>query len=166
MTEVFCSNCGIKYEKPDSEVKRNIEKGRNNFCSKKCLGKINAGNLPPKEKRTWDHLRKGSEKDQYSGFREFIRRVKNRKHDYDIDLEFLLELWNKQEGKCAYTNIPMVLPDGKKKGTMFTASLDRIDSSKGYIKENVQYTLTHINLMKSNMTHENAIEFIRIIKNS
>ncbi len=161
LTKVICCNCGTEFEKPDSEAKRNIELGRRNFCSRSCVGKTMIANISGENKSTFIPTRTG---DQYSGFREFIRRVKNRNHEYDIDLDYLLELWNKQEGKCIYTGIQMVLPHGVKRGTAFTASLDRIDSSIGYMKGNVQFTLTAINYMKNDMTHEQTVELINLIK--
>lgn len=163
MTKVICNNCHKEFEKPDSEAKRNIEKGRRNYCSRSCLGKENLSNIPIEKRCTIPPIRT---KDQYSGFREFTRRVKARNHDYDIDLEYLLQLWNKQSGRCAYTGISMLLPEGKKRGEMLTASLDRIDSSIGYMKGNVQFTLTAINYMKNDMTHQQTIELINLIKNN
>ncbi len=160
MTKVICYNCGTEFEKPDSEAKRNAEVGRRNFCSRSCVGKTMIGNVSGDKRYTIPPTRT---KDQYSAFREFIRRVKNRHHDYDIDIEYLYELWNAQEGKCVYTGIPMVLPNGKP-GNMLTASLDRINSSLGYVKGNVQFILTPINYMKNTMTHEQTIELINLIK--
>jgi hypothetical protein len=161
--KVICDHCGTEYDKALSEVKRNKQLNRKSYCSRHCLGIVNNKNIPP-EKRSTDYLQKGSKKDKYSGFREFLRRIKNRKkHECNLDLDYLLDLWNKQEGKCIYTNINMILPDGVLKGTMLTASLDRIDSSIGYLKGNVQFTLTPINLMKSSMSHEDTKYLIKLI---
>ena len=70
-----------------------------------------------------------------------------------------------QEGKCVYTHIPLTLhkhglnlPDIR-----YSASLDRIDSTKGYIKDNVQFISTAINLMKNTLTTEQTKEFLQII---
>jgi len=161
--KVICDHCGTEYDKALSEVKRNKKLNRKSYCSRSCLGIVNGKNIPP-EKKVHSHLQKGKKKDKYSGFREFLRRIKNRKkHECNLDLEYLLDLWNKQEGKCIYTNISMVLPNGKSKGTMFTASLDRIDSLIGYLKGNVQFTLTPINLMKCSMSHEKTKQLIKLI---
>jgi predicted CopG family antitoxin len=166
-TKVICDLCGTEYDKALSEVKRNQQLNRKSYCSRSCQGKDLITKNLPVEKRVYSHLQKGSKKDQYSGFREFLRRIKNRKkHECNLDLPYLLNLWNKQEGKCIYTNIGMVLPDGRLKGTMFTASLDRINSSLGYVKGNVQYTLTSVNFMKNNMSHEETKELIKLIVNN
>ena len=44
-----------------------------------------------------------------------------------------------------------------------TASLDRIDSSKGYIEGNVQWVHKRVNLMKGNMSTENFIEWCNLV---
>lgn len=41
------------------------------------------------------------------------------------------------------------------------ASLDRIDSSKGYIKGNVQFVCHMANVAKNDYTYEQMIEFCR-----
>lgn len=61
------------------------------------------------------------------------------------------EAWNlflQQGRKCALSGIPIFIETTE--GT--TASLDRIDSSRGYELGNVQWTHKHINFMK--YTHE------------
>ena len=60
----------------------------------------------------------------------------------------------------------MNLPDGVKKGTPLTASLDRIDSSLGYLKGNVQFTILCINYMKNNLTHTQMLQLIDLIKSN
>lgn len=46
--------------------------------------------------------------------------------------------------------LPLVL----KKNSLYKASLDRIDSSLGYIEGNVQWVLREINFMKGNLDEE------------
>jgi myo-inositol catabolism protein IolC len=43
------------------------------------------------------------------------------------------------------------------------ASLDRVDSTKGYIVGNIQFISAAANMAKNNMTHEQMIEFCKII---
>lgn len=161
--EFICFTCKKICEKPESELKRNLEKNRRNFCSRSCCGKANTEHL-----RKFDntkYLRKGSFKDEFSGIRDFVRRSKNRKCESTISKEELLEIWNNQKGICPYTKIKLVLPDYKVQNSkIYTASLDRIDSNLGYNKGNVQFVSMAINYMKGTMSHKETIELIEIIK--
>lgn len=69
----------------------------------------------------------------------------------DIDIQYVWDLFLKQERKCALSGLELTFPE---KGTneahkKATASLDRIDSTKGYIKNNVQWVHKHVNIMKN-----------------
>jgi hypothetical protein len=48
---------------------------------------------------------------------------------------------------------------------MNRASLDRIDSSKGYIKGNIQFISITCNYAKSDMSHEEMLTFCETISN-
>ena len=80
------------------------------------------------------------------------RSVNGKTIEVSIDAKYLNELWDKQKGRCAYTKEKLTLPikwDDKD----YTASVDRIDSLKGYIPGNVQFVLRSINIMKNQFTH-------------
>jgi hypothetical protein len=76
------------------------------------------------------------------------------------------EAWNKfiqQKGKCALSGVPLQFSKRRQKMNKdTTASLDRIDSSKGYILDNIQWIHKKINFMKQKMPQK---EFIDICKN-
>lgn len=80
--------------------------------------------------------------------RRRINHFKNRKcsriMDYDITLDFLIELWYVQEGLCYYSGIEMDIGRG-----MYGISIDRVDSSYGYTKDNVVLVCSCINAMKN-----------------
>jgi hypothetical protein len=85
-----------------------------------------------------------------------------------ITLEDLEEIWNKQNGLCAYTKLPLVLvthTNPRKDVPKWNlASVDRIDSSKGYEKDNIQFVSVTINYAKNNMSHDDMIKFLHFIK--
>lgn len=85
-------------------------------------------------------------------------RAKNKKMCFDLDEEYINELFKKQNGRCIYTNVPIKLTDDGV-GELF--SIDRMDSSKGYVKGNVVLTTGFVNKMKSNYK---LSEFLNIIK--
>jgi hypothetical protein len=55
-------------------------------------------------------------KDEFTGFREFLRRVKSRNYENNLDLNYLKELWEKQN-ICIYTGVKLELP---KKFSIYT----------------------------------------------
>ena len=68
---------------------------------------------------------------------------------FEITLDYLLEKYEKQEGKCEMTGIPFTSernPDGKRFYMPYSPSLDRIDSNKGYTKDNVRLVCVIVNL--------------------
>lgn len=75
---------------------------------------------------------------------------------FDIDLMYLLELYEKQNGLCAISGVKMTHIAGK--GRVFTnISIDRIDSNKGYIRGNVQFVCDVVNVMKTNMNYDELL---------
>lgn len=72
-------------------------------------------------------------------------RCKARCLPYDIDYTYLLELWNKQEGRCALTNIDMETGSSIPRKP-FTVSVDRIEPSRGYTKGNVRLVCLIVNV--------------------
>ncbi len=75
-------------------------------------------------------------------------RTSRNKLEVNITKEYVYNLFLEQNGKCKLSNIPITLPKTWKDRN-HTASLDRIDSSLGYIIGNVQWVHKHINLMKN-----------------
>lgn len=86
------------------------------------------------------------------------------KDQIDIDLEYLKELWESQRGVCPYTGIKMILPHNTKEHmrihSLKKASLDRIDPSKGYLKNNVEFVCCAINYAKNSFSREQMKEFL------
>lgn len=143
---MICNTC--KEYKPLNEFFRNgahitgIRKGYEHNC-KKC-STIRKETLRTVPEKGLKHL--------ISKIYNMTRRTSIKKnYSCDITKEFLLDLWNKQEGICAISGIKMTTLQGK--GRVLTnLSIDRIDSSIGYNKDNVQFTCDIVNIMKFNQT--------------
>ena len=74
-------------------------------------------------------------------------------------MEEMWEQWLIQDGKCKLTGKKLLLHT--RKGNNTTASLDRIDSSKGYTKDNIQWIHKDIQRMKTNFDNEYFIEICK-----
>ncbi len=68
--------------------------------------------------------------------------------EFDLTKEFLWELFQNQGGLCAISGAPISIKYIYQK-IRPTASLDRIDSLKGYTKDNVHWVHKDINIMKN-----------------
>ncbi len=64
---------------------------------------------------------------------------------------------------CPILQVPLIL--GKANDYEFAPSIDRIDSTKGYIKGNVKVVSALANRMKTNATRKQCLTFANNIKN-
>lgn len=67
---------------------------------------------------------------------------------FDIDMVFLIELWNKQDGICPISRRKLDLSAWGAKGQVNPngPSIDRISPKLGYARENVRFVTYHINV--------------------
>lgn len=160
---LICS-CGTVYEKPESEYKRNQDLGRRSFCSRKCVGKNSNSHLDIyKNSENFKDKRKN---DEFTGLRGHLNRAKNRHKEVNLTLEDLKSVWDSQEGKCVYSKVNLEIPKNRGiNNPIYTSSLDRIDSNKGYTKDNIQFISIAMNHMKNSMTDIEMRELINILKN-
>lgn len=99
---------------------------------------------------------KGCENISGSYFASIRCGAKYRNLPFLITIKQIWDIYKEQNGKCNLTGLPIYFSDK-------TASLDRIDSSKGYIKENVQWVHQDINYMKQDFTEEKFITYCKLI---
>ncbi len=84
--------------------------------------------------------------------------------DFSITIEFIWELFLKQNKKCALSGIDLIMMNSNNLSSgLHSASLDRIDSSKGYTEDNVQWIHKRINMMKSNLPEQDFFEWCQMI---
>lgn len=90
------------------------------------------------------------------------------------NLEFLItieEAWNlflKQDRKCALTGdiLFLAIDTSEWLSGVTTASLDRIDSSKGYTLDNVQWVHKYVNLMKRELSQQDFVDICCKVTNN
>ena len=92
-----------------------------------------------------------------------IRRcAKERDLEMNITIEELAELLEQQQYKCALSGVEIGFSKTAAcRGN--TASVDRTDSTKGYISGNVQWVHKDVNLMKMDFSQEEFIHWCKTI---
>jgi len=81
---------------------------------------------------------------------------------WDLEPQDIIDLFEQQNGLCALTNWPITWSE---KGLTATVSIDRIDSSEGYIKGNVQLLHKDVNMAKQQYSQDYFIEMCKAIGN-
>ena len=78
MGKCICKNCGVEFEKPLTEIRRNEKLNRPNFCTRTCVGKNNVKNFGDKR---FDLTTLGYDRynDEYTKFRYHFRNIKKKK---------------------------------------------------------------------------------------
>lgn len=91
--------------------------------------------------------------------------AKNRQIKFDITIKDGWDLFEKQNRKCALTNIDIWFDrnDEGIKQREQTASLDRINSDKDYTIDNIQWVHKNVNIMKMSMSQNDIIYWARKI---
>jgi len=88
-------------------------------------------------------------------FKDAKQHAKAKNREFTITIDDLFEVLLNQNNKCALSGVLFSLET--------KPSLDRIDSSKGYTKENIQFVLKEINIMKSNFDEYKFIELCTLV---
>jgi len=88
------------------------------------------------------------------------RGAKTRSISFEISIEDAWKLFLYQGRRCALTGLPLVFGALHRiSGPLGTASLDRIDSQRGYTSNNVQWVHKDVNNMKQGLPE---VEFVRL----
>lgn len=92
-------------------------------------------------------------------FCQIRKGAKSRNIDFKVSIESIWDLYEKQNRKCALTGWDLEM------GLGCTASLDRIDSSKCYTIDNVQWVHKDVNSAKMAMVEEDFIKLCTAVAN-
>ena len=150
MQNKVCSSCDI--DKPVSEFKKRItyKDGYSNKC-KKCEYEICTESRKAYKVNNWaKHL--------------FLDARHHSKYDFDIDEQFISELYEKQNGRCYWFNVKLEPSNIAK--YPWQPSLDRLDREKGYTKDNVVLACYSANIGRNTCTDELFSKFVEDLRHS
>ncbi len=93
--------------------------------------------------------------------RQIKRRAEIRNFEYNLTPEYLWELFLGQNRLCSLSGVLIFFKDDLNKEQ--TASLDRIESSKGYVEDNVQWVHKLVNKLKMDMPPNDFLQWVKSI---
>ena len=174
LTRGYCINCKVNYKKlrdSDTIDKLGIVEKNNKWC-KNCSGcgkeQCYTRKDHAKQSALGDWLCKKcanfankTRPSIYKGFRlvdfdKIERAAKARGLQYSLDVDDLVNLFNKQQKRCALSDVILVKHPP-------TWSIDRIDSSKDYILSNVQFVHKALNFMKGSFDMDGFITVCHLV---
>lgn len=114
---------------------------------------------------------KGASSKYWKGFGEIssfsfsrIRAGATRRNiDFEISIEEIWKLFLEQHRKCNLSGIALSFSSCRRLSKNQTASLDRIDSSKGYTIDNVQWIHKDLNEMKMAKSQEEFVNYCKLV---
>lgn len=184
--EIECHYCYKKHLKELKEYTRKLKEENPKFyCNNKCCYKDNPVLI---ERANWTKNnpteaikiintgdRRYREKDELSPFRyiynKILSRIKTKitkktgNLECNLTVEDLKLQFDKQGGICPYTGLKMELT-GQRETKITQASLDRIDSNKGYIIGNIEFVCLGVNYAKNGFSKEITLDFFKNINKS
>ena len=140
-------DCGNKYESPTGRL--NAGDTKSCGCKRCTTGK-------------GSHAWQGCGDIPLGFFNSFKIGAGRRDKEFSITIEDVRNQWEKQKGKCAYTGEDLTFGVRAWRQER-TASLDRIDNSKGYVLGNIEFCHKHINLMKHSFEKEHFIKMCKLV---
>lgn len=85
---------------------------------------------------------------------KIVYKASTRNKLFEIDKNYVISIFEKQNGKCAISGETLTF---HKNNLSTNISLDRIDSSKGYIEGNIQLVCAYVNIMKWNKSTDELL---------
>jgi hypothetical protein len=145
-----CSKCHEIKERTEFFKHSQRSDGLHSWC-KSCCKKGNKESLRKK----------------YSNFEgritTFLRTCKasaeKRGQEFSLTRNDLIEMWETQEGICAYTGIEMTTQPA----TSVSVSVERVNNNIGYTKDNTILVCNAVNRMKSNFSGEEFFSFCKAV---
>jgi hypothetical protein len=138
----LCKYCGNEFTTTPSR----IGSGHTKSCGCVSIGK-----------------RKGTKHICMTYYSHCLQSARVRNIEFILDIDFLNDLIEGQNFKCVLSGQTLIC--GYRPLVEYTISLDRIDSSKGYTKDNVQFIHKVINMCKQSLSQKDFIEMCSMVSN-
>lgn len=161
-----CTKCG--------EVKPNKEfachrkaTGRGRKYTTRCKACARAyDKITNKEEKNRKSIQYRRKHRLYNVFSASKGNARKKEIEHNLTQSFINKLWERQKGLCYYTGKPMDLDISDGRDNSNSISIDRVDSSRGYIIGNVVLCRWVVNRIKNNLSIEQLLEVLEDIKST
>jgi hypothetical protein len=168
-----CSKCGIKKPLHDFYVDSNRPDDRKSSC-KECNSIVSkrsyeeSRDVPESVARRIIKNCKEREKERLARLikrqeeLDYLPQVDLTDKQFNIDIDWMLKQRDKQNNKCYYTGLEMIWSTGLIDGCRinpYAVTIERLDSSKGYVKRNCVLANWYSNCAKGSGTIEELVKF-------
>ena len=141
-----CANAAVKLWRDNNEEHRKTYD--------KTYRDTNKQKISIKNKRRYQNLTLDQK------FEMLIKTAQKRKNfKCLISADYLKTVWQIQEGRCAYTKLPLTADANQ----LTTMSLDRINSDLDYVEGNIQLVCVSVNRMKSDFPEKDFVWLCNLI---
>lgn len=93
-------------------------------------------------------------------YNSFQKSAEMRGLEWELSIEFVDAMYELQHGNCALSGLPIAW---SKQHWDHTASIDRIDNSRGYLPDNVQLVHKELNMMRGSLEPERFVELCKLV---
>lgn len=138
---------------------------REDYLRKGRRGSCGCDNSMKNKKGSLHHFWKGCGELTGQHFNVIKTVAAKRKLEFSITIEQAWQLFLKQGRKCNLTGLPIEFSGlrQQKAGKPQTASLDRIDSKRGYTPDNIQWVHKDVNHIKGPHSQDLFLELCRLV---
>ena len=90
-------------------------------------------------------------------------RAQKRGIEFNLDKQYIMDLYNEQDGRCYYSGVKMNIMKSNEDNfhDPMKMSLDCVDHSKGYVKGNVVWCAYCVNALKLKMSTSEMVDVCR-----
>lgn len=110
-------------------------------------------------------LSKDKREQAYKLIKKILKKAQSREnpHEVSVDVEYIMKIGDKQGWCCALSGTPMQFVSGVGKKNPYILTIDRKDSSKGYVKNNIQLLVWQVNYAKGNYSTKQFIKMCKLV---
>lgn len=154
----YCSKCKKTKEVSEFHADKSDKSGLQSYCYQ-CVHK---------GMHEWASTLEGNITKLFNDLKQNAKK-RAKKLSVEITKQYIIDLYHQQTGLCAITKQKMThiaYSRGEEKKHIINninISVDRIDSNKGYTKDNIQLVCAIINRMKSDLSNEQFVELCNLV---